>query len=110
LLVLFRRRVEGPAYLEIGTLMLLVPLVSPQGWDYVLLLAVPAFACLLDRWRDLSKPWRVLAGLSLCLVSFTIYDLLGRTLYLRLMSISTVSLAAIGVLFCLLHLRWRRLA
>jgi hypothetical protein len=110
LLVFFRRRVEGPAYLEIGTLMLLVPLVSPQGWDYVLLLAVPAFACLLDRWRDLSRPWRVVAGVSLGVISFTIYDLVGRALYLRLMAMSVVSLAAVGVLLCLLHLRWRRLA
>ena len=32
-------------------LLLLVPLLSPQGWDYVLLLGTPAFVCLVDRFR-----------------------------------------------------------
>ena len=37
-----RRRVSEPNYLEFGLLMILVPLLSPQGWDYVLLIAAPA--------------------------------------------------------------------
>jgi len=38
--------------------MLLIPLVSPQGWDYVLLLATPAVVCLVDRWGELTKWWQ----------------------------------------------------
>jgi hypothetical protein len=110
LIVLLRRRVEGPEYLEVGTLMLLVPLVSPQGWDYVLLLATPVFIVLIDRWRDVGLGWRILVAASIVLVSFTIYDLLGRKLYLAAMAGSVVSVGAIGLLLCLLHLRWRRLA
>jgi Glycosyltransferase family 87 len=110
LLVVLRRRAESPAYLEIGALMLLVPLVSPQGWDYVLLLATPAFICLIDRWGDLSLGWKAFAAVSIFVVSFTIYDLVGRTLYLLAMATSVVSVGAIALLLCLLHLRWRRLA
>ena len=33
-----RRAVAAPEYLECALLMLLIPLVSPQGWDYLLLL------------------------------------------------------------------------
>ena len=36
-----RARVSDPDYLELALLMLLVPLLSPQSWDYVLLLARP---------------------------------------------------------------------
>src|SRR5262249_57017253 len=36
-----------PDYLEFALLMVAVPLLSPQGWDYVLRLAPPAGPCLL---------------------------------------------------------------
>jgi hypothetical protein len=77
-----RQQVQEPAYLEFGQLMLLVPLISPQGWDHVLLLATPAVSCLVDRLPDMATPWRVVTILAMALMSFTIYDLLGRSLYL----------------------------
>ncbi len=51
-----RQHVAEPNYLEGADLFTLVPLLSPQGWDYVLVLALPAYMCLADRWQDLS-PW-----------------------------------------------------
>ena len=55
-LVAFVRRVRrastAPDYLEVALLMLLIPLFSPQGWDYVLLLAHTGGRCLVDCWRD----------------------------------------------------------
>lgn len=105
-----RGRVPSPAYLEFGMLMLLVPLISPQGWDYVLLLATPAIVCLVDRFDVLSSGWRLTAALSMAFMSFTIYDLLGRALYARLMAINIVSVSALGVFLCLAHLRRRAVA
>jgi hypothetical protein len=108
--VWLRARVASPAYLEFGLLMLLVPLISPQGWDYVLLLATPAIVCLVDRFYLISTGWRVVTALAMALTSFTIYDLLGRALYSRLMSVNIVSLGALGLFICLAHLRRRFLA
>jgi hypothetical protein len=105
-----RGRVSSPAYLEFGMLMLLVPLISPQGWDYVLLLATPAVLCLLDRFGDLTIPWRVAMLAALGFMSFTIFDVLGRTLYSQLMAINIVSVAALMLVVCLAHLRSRALA
>ncbi len=105
-----RRNVSEPSYLEFGLLMLLVPLLSPQGWDYVLLLATPAIICLVDRFGDMSRPWRTFTMAALVLMSFTIFDLLGRTLYAKLMAISIVSVAALALVVSLAHLRWRTLA
>jgi hypothetical protein len=105
-----RRAVREPNYLEFGALMLLVPLISPQGWDYVLLLATPAFVCLVDRWHATSRPWRIVTAASIGCASFTIFDLLGRWTYTHLMRMSIVSVAALGLLACLGHLRWRAIA
>jgi Glycosyltransferase family 87 len=105
-----RTRVRQPAYLEVGLLMLLVPLLSPQGWDYVLLLATPALLCLVDRWRDVTPAWRLATGTAIGLMSFTIFDLLGRWLYTRLMALSVVTICALIMLAALAHLRARALA
>lgn len=105
-----RARVSSPAYLEFGLLMLLVPLISPQGWDYVLLLATPAVVCLVDRFDLTSTGWRMATALALAFMSFTIFDLIGRVLYARLMAINIVSVCALGLFICLAHLRQRALA
>jgi glycosyl transferase family 87 len=105
-----RRRVSSPDYLEIALLMLLIPLLSPQGWDYVLLLSTPAVICLLDRWPGTSRGWRTFTGVSLALMCFTIFDLMGRVLYSRLMAMSIISVAALCLAVALAHLRWKEIA
>jgi hypothetical protein len=110
-LIFARRRTVGrPAYLEFSVLMLLIPLLSPQGWDYVLLLATPAMLILVDRWRELSWRWRAFSAVTIVFFSFTIFDVFGRYLYTRLTAINIVSIAALALLLCLTRLRWQRLA
>jgi hypothetical protein len=100
-----RRGMLEPDYLEVAMLMLLIPLVSPQGWDYVLLLATPAVVCLLDRWEDVSLPWRALTGTALAVMGLTFFDLMGRTFYGQFMALSIVSVCALGLLAALANLR-----
>jgi len=107
---LWRGRVRQPAYLEFGVLMLLVPLISPQGWDYVLLLATPAVLCLVDRFREMGRPWQIVTAAAFAFMSFTIYDVLGRAIYARMMALSVVSVAAIVLVGCLIAVRRRTLA
>lgn len=110
LVAIKRRPVHDPGYLEFGLWMLLVPLLSPQGWDYLVILAVPAWLCVLDRWGDVSRAWQAVAVVAIALMSFTIFDLLGRSLYAQMMALSVVSVGALGLVACLVHLRWRALA
>lgn len=110
LIVARRRGVREPAYLEFGVLMLLVPLLSPQGWDYVLLMATPAFLVVVDRWRETTVPWRALTVLAFAGLSFTFYDLLGRRLYVAVMGIDLIGICAAVLLVCLVNLRIRKLA
>jgi len=105
-----RRKVAEPNYLEVGLLMVLVPLLSPQGWDYVLLLALPAFLCLVDRWRDMRVPWRLTIAAGIGLTSFTVFDLVGRFVYTHLMTMSVVTVGALILVGGLAHLRARSLA
>ena len=111
LFVMSRRQpVSEPNYLEGAYFFVLVPLLSPQGWDYVLVLALPAYMLLVDRWRDLSSAWKAAALAGFFLTSFTIFDLLGRTLYTRLMQLAMVSVGAVIVAACLVRARYRALA
>ena len=105
-----RRSVPAPEYLECALLMLLIPLVSPQGWDYVLLLATPAVVCLVDRWREFSRPWQATLGVALALMCLTMFDLMGRALYGRFMSLSVITVCALVVAAGLAHARRRGLA
>jgi len=104
------RRVSDPLYLEAAFFLVLVPLLSPQGWDYVLVIALPAYAYLVDRWSELSLNWRAAAVIAVFFTSFTIFDLLHRPLYTSLMNMAVVSVGAMLIELCLIHLRWRESA
>ena len=93
----WRRGVPAPEYLEFALLMLLIPLVSPQGWDYMLLLATPAVVCLVDRWREFTRSWQWGLGLALALMCLSSFDLMGRELYGRFMALAVVSVCALVV-------------
>ncbi len=108
--VAMRRRVRAPEGLEYAAFALLVPLISPQGWDYVLLLGLPGYMCLVDRWRDTAWPWRAAMIGGLAVTSFAIYDVMQRPLYMFVVNSGVTTLGALALLVCLLRLRWRALA
>lgn len=105
-----RARVDEPDYLEFAFLMLLIPLISPQGWDYVLLLGTPAVICLTDRWRELRLPWRVASGTALALMGLSLFDLMGRAIYTEFMASAIVSVCALVLAATLAQIRLRALA
>ena len=45
---LMRARVPFPEPLEVGLLLTMMPLISPQGWDYVFLLSTLAVMLLVN--------------------------------------------------------------
>lgn len=105
-----RSSIADPTYLEGAYFAVLVPLVSPQGWDYLMLLALPGYTCLVDRWRDTSVAWRAVAATGFLLTSFATYELLRRTVYFHVMAWGGGTVGAILIAVSLLHLRWRALA
>lgn len=85
----------SPSYLEAGLLMLLMPLLSPQGWDYVLLLGTPVVIALIDRWPDLPSGARQLViGVAIVLAT-PIRLFMPVVAYNAVMDTAIVSVAAI---------------
>jgi hypothetical protein len=63
-----------------------------------------------DRWRELSLPWRIASALALGVMGLAIYDVLGRELYMKFMATSAISVCAIVIALSLARLRSRALA
>lgn len=104
------KHVTCPAYLETGVLLLLIPLISPQGWDYVLLMGTPLIAALIDRADDVSRPWRLILIACLLIVGLSIWDIMGRDLFKSFMMARIVTVCALIELGLALRLRHLRLA
>ena len=107
---LCRRRVPQPDGLEAGLLMGLTPLLSPQGWDYVLVVCTPAVACLANNVDRLPRALQLLSVIAIVAVGLTLFDLVGRTIYYELIQMSVITLGAIVVIALLGVLRMRRIA
>lgn len=107
----FRRRgLARPEGLEAALLLTLIPLLSPQGWDYVFLIATPAIVFFVNYNRDLPAGLRVGVWFGLVLVAFTLYDVVGKRAYSYFMAWSVVSVCYLVVIAALATLRWRRVA
>jgi hypothetical protein len=100
-----RDSVTRPGFLELGYLLLLIPMISPQGWDYVMIAATPAMVVLVDRFRERSTAWQIITAAGFLLTSFMIYDLLGRWLYLTLLGLSGITIGGVLLAASLVRLR-----
>jgi hypothetical protein len=103
-----RGRLASPETLEGSLLLLLIPVLSPQGWDYVLLISTPAVMLLLDNLTSLPRGLRVATGAAIAIVAFAIYDLIGREAYATFMQLSIITICAIIEAAALVTLRFRR--
>jgi hypothetical protein len=105
-----RRHVASPDGLEAAMLLLLVPLVSPQGWDYVLLLATPCVICLLAFAGELPAWLRMAVFVAMGVLGLTFYDVLGRDAYSAFMMSSAITVATFVLMAGLAVLRVRHVA
>ena len=72
-----RQRLSRPEGLEAALLLTLIPLLSPQGWDYVFLIATPAVMFAVNYDRELPSALRVVTWIALAIAAFTLYDVVG---------------------------------
>lgn len=105
---LYRRHVRQPDGLEIGFLVLLTPLISPQGWDYVLLVSTPAIVYLANYFDALPRVLWPVTIAALLVIGLTLYDVIGRELLYAAMNISLITVAFLVVIVSLGVLRLRR--
>jgi hypothetical protein len=105
-----RSGVAQPEPLEVGLLLTLIPLISPQGWDYVFLLSALATMMLVnykDALPPIVKPAVVTA---LVVVAFSIYDVIGRAAYQRFMRLSLITVCYLVIIGGIAALRLRKVA
>lgn len=101
----WRDRVAFPEWLEASLLLLLIPVLSPQGWDYVLLVATPAIVCLVNYEQALPVGLRALTWVALALMGLTFYDVMGREAYRTFLMMSGITLSAAVLIAALVELR-----
>jgi hypothetical protein len=105
-----RKGLKFPDGLEAALLLTLIPLLSPQGWDYVFLISTPAIMLLVN-YDDLQAPVpRLIMRVALAAIGLTLYDVMGRAAYGRFMSLSVITLCYFVVVWGLWELRRRRVA
>jgi hypothetical protein len=103
-------RLASPDYLDAALLLFLIPLLSPQGWDYVLLVATPAVMLLLDRLEEFPPAAVWLLFASLALAGLTFWDVLGREPYRALMMSRVITVGALFEVALVIRLRARKVA
>jgi len=110
--IVFARRssVRAPEALECALLLTLIPLLSPQGWDYVFLIATPAVMLLVNYDDRLPQAARILTRAALFTIALSLYDLMGRAAYGIFMSLSLITVCFFIVVAGLSVLRARAIA
>lgn len=110
--VMFIRRngVRRPDGLEAGVLLAMTPLISPQGWDYVLVLATPMLVFVVNDVDRLPRVMRLLTYAGIAAVGLTLFDLLGRRLLYALLEWSVITVGMLALIAAALAVRMRKLA
>jgi hypothetical protein len=107
---LMRRGVAVPEPLEVGLLLTMMPLISPQGWDYVFLLSTLAVMLLVNYRDQLPRALRIATVGALAVIAFSIFDLMGRAAYQRFMRLSIITICYLVVIAAMAVLRARKVA
>ena len=96
-----------PDTLEGALLLLLIPLLSPQGWDYVFLIGTPAVAMLLINDCRLPRGCAAAIGPRSRRRALSIFDLMGANGLLHFHGLSLITVCFV-VSTALVALRFRR--
>lgn len=108
-IVLRGRGVERAQVLECSVLLILIPLISPLGWDYTLLVSTLGVMILIQNFFEFSKFWRVVLVVNFFIITFSLFDILGRELYAQFMSWSVITINFMIVVGYLSYLRFRKI-
>lgn len=109
-IVLRRAANKQPEALEGACLLMMIPLLSPQGWDYVFLVATPAIAMLVNYDDRLPAVLRWTMWMAILIIGLSLFDLMGRERYAVFMSWSIITVCFLVLVAALATLRRRGLA
>lgn len=107
--ILTGRKIDRASVLECSILLILIPLMSPLGWDYTLLMSVLGVTIIIHNFFGYSKFWRGVLVFNLFIITFSLYDIMGRDLYARFMSWSVITIDFLILIGYLMYLRFRKI-
>ncbi len=107
--ILIGRKIDRASVLECSILLILIPLISPLGWDYTLLMSVLGITIIIHNFFEYSKFWRGVLVFNFFIITFSLYDVMGRDLYARFMSWSVITINFMILIGYLAHLRFRKI-
>jgi len=91
-------------------LIAMTPIISPQGWDYVLVLATTAMVFVVNDIDRLPRPMRLTTFAAIAAIGLSLYDLVGRRLLNLLLDLSVITIGMVALIGAVVTLRIRKLA
>ena len=76
-----KEKIPGAAYAEASVLMMLIPMLSPLGWNYNYLYGLPAVFILLTALPRFRRVERVVLIVDFILIGGTLREVLGKTAF-----------------------------
>jgi len=107
--ILKGRKINRAAVLECSILLILIPLISPLGWDYTLLMSVLGVTIIIHNFSGYSTFWKGILVFNFFIITFSLYDIMGRDIYARFMSWSVITVNFLILIGYLTYLRFRKI-
>jgi len=86
------------------------PIISPQGWDYVLVLTTTAMVYVVNDIDRLPRLLRLTTFTAIAAIGLSLYDLVGRRVLNILLDLSVITIGMLVLMGALVTLRVRKLA
>jgi hypothetical protein len=109
ILMVLGKRQERATALECSVLLLLIPLASPLGWDYNLLMSILGIMIVVHSFPNYTKIWRIVLVCDFLIIFFSVYDIIGKDLYSTFMSLSITTLNFLLLIGYLAFLRFKKI-
>lgn len=109
ILMIQGKRQNKSVVLECSVILLLIPLASPLGWDYNLLMSILGIMIILQYYPVYTKIWRIVLLCDFLIIFFSVYDIIGKDLYSTFMSLSLTTLNFLLLIGYLSFLRFKEI-
>jgi len=107
-IILKGSKIKRALLLDSAIILIIIPLVSPLGWDYNLLFSALGVMMVLLSFGEYSKFWRAGLIANFLIIFFSLYFILGRELYAKFMSLSIITINFLIIVAYLSYLRLKR--
>ncbi|MEW6455648.1 MAG: glycosyltransferase family 87 protein [Acidobacteriota bacterium] len=95
--------------LESSMILIMIPLISPLGWDYTLISSTLGVVILVKYFNRFETAHKFILVLNFALIGGTLYDLMGRKLYSEFMNYSVLTINFLIIIFYLSLLRLKKI-